>query len=184
MQDRSLYDLGAASGLTVGAFIMVNAVLTNNLGGLWFWGGSVILLGVVIGLIPQLQRRRQAEQSAPAAPAATPAAVISVPAAPTVVISAPATPAPAPSKAATAEKDDLQKLEGIGPKMEATLNAAGIHTFAQLTQASEAQLLEILTDAGLRLAPTLPTWPQQAALAAAGQWAELEALQDTLSNRK
>jgi predicted flap endonuclease-1-like 5' DNA nuclease len=174
MQDRSLYDLGAASGLTVGAFIMVNAVLTNNLGGLWFWGGSVILLGVVIGLIPQLQRYRQAEQSAPAAPAATPAAVIS----------APATPAPAPSKAATAEKDDLQKLEGIGPKMEATLNAAGIHTFAQLTQASEAQLLEILTDAGLRLAPTLPTWPQQAALAAAGQWAELEALQDTLSNRK
>lgn len=79
-----------------------------------------------------------------------------------------------------AEPDDLQKIEGIGPKISSVLNAAGIVTFAQLAETSVAQLNQIVReDAGITIA--FPdTWPEQAALAAAGKWAELAALQDEL----
>jgi predicted flap endonuclease-1-like 5' DNA nuclease len=62
------------------------------------------------------------------------------------------------------------------------LQAAGITTFAQLAEASTAQLEQILEAADpnlLRLAkPT--TWPEQAKLAAEGKWEELAKLQDEL----
>jgi predicted flap endonuclease-1-like 5' DNA nuclease len=75
--------------------------------------------------------------------------------------------------------DDLQVIEGIGPKIKGVLQAAGITTFAGLAAADPARLLEILHAAGLRLGdPT--TWPEQAALAAAGNWEDLQRLQDGL----
>ena len=81
---------------------------------------------------------------------------------------------PAPVKS-----DDLRKIEGIGPKIHATLQAAGIETFAQLAAYNPADLKQILVDAGIRIGYP-ETWPQQAALAAAGAWDELEAFQATL----
>ncbi|QPH53235.1 50S ribosomal protein L21 [Pontivivens ytuae] len=48
---------------------------------------------------------------------------------------APATAAAAPANLmseAPAEKDDLKKLSGVGPKLETTLNEAGVYTFAQI----------------------------------------------------
>jgi predicted flap endonuclease-1-like 5' DNA nuclease len=76
--------------------------------------------------------------------------------------------------------DDLRKIEGIGPKIASVLNDAGIFTFAQLAEASVEQLNKIVReDAGITIA--FPdTWPEQAALAAAGKWEELESLQDSL----
>ena len=75
--------------------------------------------------------------------------------------------------------DDLKKSEGIGPKIEQTLQEAGITTYAALAAADPAWLREVLLAAHLRLAdPT--TWPKQAGLAAQGCWAELEALQGQL----
>jgi predicted flap endonuclease-1-like 5' DNA nuclease len=75
--------------------------------------------------------------------------------------------------------DDLRKIEGIGPKFQATLQAAGIQTYAQLAAMKPAELKQILVDASIRLGdPT--TWPEQAALAAAGDWDQLKALQSTL----
>ena len=78
--------------------------------------------------------------------------------------------------------DDLKQIEGIGPKLSSVLQAAGITTFAQLAEASTAQLEQILEAADpnlLRLAkPT--TWPEQAKLAAEGKWEELAKLQDEL----
>ena len=82
-------------------------------------------------------------------------------------------PAPPP------QPDDLKRIEGIGPKISALLQGSGILTYAQLTQTSSDQLAQILKDAGIRLAdPT--TWPEQAALAAAGDWDALAALQGRL----
>ena len=78
-------------------------------------------------------------------------------------------------------KDNLTKIEGIGPKVNELMNAAGIFTFAQLAEASYEQLKSILTDAGSRYQMMEPaTWPQQAALAADGKWDELKVLQDKL----
>jgi len=78
-----------------------------------------------------------------------------------------------------AASDDLTLIEGIGTKIAAVLNAAGIHRLEQLANASPEELVRILRAAGNRLSsPT--SWPQQAKLAAAAKWDELKALQSTL----
>ena len=87
-------------------------------------------------------------------------------------------PLAAPS---TPEKatDDLKRIEGIGPKISASLQGAGITTFAQLAATEAPRLNEILDAAGLSRADP-GTWPEQAKLAAAGHWDELAALQKEL----
>ena len=79
-----------------------------------------------------------------------------------------------------AEPDDLKKIEGIGPKMARALNDAGIFTFAQLADANEEQLTQAVEDAGMRFAPSLPTWAEQAGYADKGDWDGLQTLQDSL----
>ncbi len=75
--------------------------------------------------------------------------------------------------------DDLEIIEGIGPKIAGLLKAAGITTFAQLAEADLGRVQEILRAANLRLAdPT--TWAEQARLAAEGDWSALETLQNQL----
>ncbi len=88
--------------------------------------------------------------------------------------------AKAEEAAEPAKTDDLTKIEGIGPKISGILKDAGIPTFATLAATEVNNLKEILQKAELR-APYDPTsWPEQAKLAAAGKWAELETLQDQL----
>ncbi len=80
-----------------------------------------------------------------------------------------------------ATMDDLTLIEGIGPKIEGLLKAAGINTFAQLARSSTDTLKQILTDAGPRFRMHNPTtWPQQAQLAANGDIESLKTLQDEL----
>jgi len=75
--------------------------------------------------------------------------------------------------------DDLTIVEGIGPKINQVLHAAGIQSLFQLSESEVASLKEILATSGLKLAdPT--TWPQQARLAIAGDLENLKALQATL----
>ena len=78
------------------------------------------------------------------------------------------------------EPDDLKKIEGIGPKINSILQAAGINTFADLAAASVSELERIVKhDAGISIA--FPdTWPEQAALARDGKWEVLDQLQDDL----
>ena len=78
------------------------------------------------------------------------------------------------------EADDLTRIEGIGPKVSKTLNAAGITTFEALSKATVEDIEKILTDAGLKMMDAT-TWPQQAALAAQGDWEALDKLQKNLS---
>lgn len=101
-----------------------------------------------------------------------------------------AAPAPAPSSAAKApateaKAENLTKIEGIGPKVNELLQNAGINSFAQLAAASFDSLKEILAGGGSRYQMMNPTtWPQQAQLAADGNWDELKALQDKLDGGK
>jgi len=78
--------------------------------------------------------------------------------------------------------DNLKRIEGIGPRYSSVLQAAGIMTYAQLAAASPDELDQILEAEDPRLArladPT--SWPEQAALAAAGDWEALDALRERL----
>ncbi len=89
---------------------------------------------------------------------------------------------PAAQVAAPSTPDELERIEGIGPKIAGVLRAAGIQTFAQLSETSAEAIQHILQEADsslLQLAdPT--TWPKQARLAAAGKWEALERLQARL----
>jgi predicted flap endonuclease-1-like 5' DNA nuclease len=77
--------------------------------------------------------------------------------------------------------DDLTKIEGIGPKIAALLQAAGITTHARLATVDVERLRTILRGGGRRFVLADPeTWPLQASLAAAGRWDVLKALQDEL----
>jgi predicted flap endonuclease-1-like 5' DNA nuclease len=78
------------------------------------------------------------------------------------------------------EPDDLQRIEGIGPKISALLQENGISTFTHLAEADVGRLEQILEEAGLGRLADPSSWPAQAKLAAAGDWAALEALQDQL----
>lgn len=82
-------------------------------------------------------------------------------------------------EAAPVTSDDLVIIEGIGPKIAQTLNAAGITTFSQLASTDIASLEEILRSHGLQMIDP-HSWPEQARLAAAGDQAGLQALQDRL----
>ena len=79
------------------------------------------------------------------------------------------------------EPDDLTRIEGIGPKIAELLVAAEIRTFTALANADVDTLRSILADAGSRYQMHDPgTWPEQAGLAAAGDWDALDSLQDRL----
>ena len=80
-----------------------------------------------------------------------------------------------------AKFDDLTRIEGIGAKVAGLFQEAGIITFAELAATEVSKLKKILTDAGPQFQLADPsTWPEQAKLAAAGKWEELQALQDKL----
>lgn len=134
--------------------------------------GVVQIVGTIVGIAAiaygiYLLTRREQPAAAPVKAAAQPA-----PAAP-----APAAPAPA---APPVRPDDLTRIEGIGPKIQGILSAAGITTFSALAEATPEKIATLLAEAGFKAPADPTTWPQQAALAAKGDWAALEELQNTL----
>jgi large subunit ribosomal protein L4 len=136
---------------------------------------------------------RKAKAAAPAAkPQAVKAAPVEAPK-PVAKVEAPKveavkaapveTPAPvveAP-KAAASTPDDLKRIEGIGPKINDALIAAGIDTFVKLEAASEESLKAALETAGLRFAPSLGTWAEQSGFLVRGDEAGFKALTDSLT---
>jgi predicted flap endonuclease-1-like 5' DNA nuclease len=75
----------------------------------------------------------------------------------------------------------LEKIEGIGPKISKLLNARSIYTFADLAEANVEELQQCLHEAGRQYRLANPTtWPEQARLAAEGDWEALDALQANL----
>ncbi len=78
--------------------------------------------------------------------------------------------------------DDLTRLEGIGPAYAQKLRAAGITSFAQLAASDEESLAGIIEAPAWRRV-AYPAWIEQAKLAAAGDDAGLQELQDRLFSR-
>jgi large subunit ribosomal protein L27 len=88
-------------------------------------------------------------------------------------------------KKATGKGDDLTKVEGIGPKIKEILWEAGVMTFGDLAGKSADEVKSILLEQGSRYNRFDPTtWPQQAKLAADGDWDKLKELQDKLNGGK
>lgn len=78
-------------------------------------------------------------------------------------------------------KDDLKKLEGIGPKIEKLLNTAGIQNFDQLAAITPDLLKSLLDAEGGQFKMHDPkTWPYQAELAAKGEWGRLKDYQNLI----
>lgn len=83
------------------------------------------------------------------------------------------------------KEDDLKIVEGIGPKIEALLNAAGITTWQELSETSTEKLQSILNAGGENFAIHNPaTWAKQAFLAYQGKWQELKDWQQGLLGGK
>ncbi len=153
--------------------IIIAAILLGLLVGWLLWGRLTLRLRTELAeRDAQLTRLRT--EPAEAEPAEAEPEVEVVPE------SAAATPAP-PEPAAEAETvpepvavaveerdDDLERIEGIGPKMAGALRQAGIRTYTDLAGADEATLRTAIEAARLRFAPSLTTWSRQARLLADG----------------
>jgi formate hydrogenlyase subunit 6/NADH:ubiquinone oxidoreductase subunit I/predicted flap endonuclease-1-like 5' DNA nuclease len=124
-------------------------------------------------MLARKQQRGLGEEAVPAAAETTAEAPAPV--------ETPVAEAKADSPAPVQAPDDLEKIEGIGPRISAVLKETGITTFAQLAKTDTSQLKQVLEKAGPRFQMADPTsWPAQAELAAAGKWTEFEALQQQL----
>ena len=84
----------------------------------------------------------------------------------------------APAAVATGAGDDLTQLVGIGPKAASALTAAGIATYAALSEANEPQIRRALHDADMTPPGNVSTWPMQASLASKGDWQGLMKLNE------
>lgn len=140
--------------------------------GLPWWGWLIIILIIFLLFWLVFRSRPEEEVKTPPAEAAKTAeppleAPVRAVEAPLEVASAPLPP------------DDLTLIEGIGPKINAILQAAGVNTFAQLAALEPAQIMSILTAGGIRLADA-STWPEQAGMAARGEMERLRLYQETL----
>jgi predicted flap endonuclease-1-like 5' DNA nuclease len=80
-----------------------------------------------------------------------------------------------------ADPADLTLLHGIDQGTQQALNGAGITTFEQLAKANINDL-RIIVFPLIGQTAVMVTWPDQAKMAAAGQWNELRDWQNKLSN--
>ena len=85
------------------------------------------------------------------------------------------TAVPAVETVQMAAGDDLSILDGVGPKSADALRAAGVTTFAQLSEMTPEAIEELLAKANepLIAGRNANTWPRQAKLAAAQEWSAL-----------
>ncbi|MGE5603024.1 MAG: hypothetical protein ACM30E_08235 [Nitrososphaerales archaeon] len=126
-----------------------------------------------------LQAVQAAGEPLPAAPAIQEAAEDAA-AAPAAALGVPVAVA-APAAAPASEPDDLVIIEGIGPAIARVLQDKGIRTFTDLALSTPDELRAILAAAGPRFGMANPaTWPEQARLAARGDFDGLNKLQDRL----
>jgi predicted flap endonuclease-1-like 5' DNA nuclease len=172
----------ALSGLGLTGFSSPFAAMVEEEGNPWWiWLLILVVLVAFIGLVIWwwMRSREQEEVQELATPTELKAAATPPTTRPKEVqVEEPAAVPPPPPK-----PDDLKLIEGIGPKISSVLEAAGITTFAQLAGTGVDRIGQILEESNpnlLRLANPA-TWPEQAKLAAEGQWEALENLQDELT---
>jgi len=80
--------------------------------------------------------------------------------------------------------DDLQKIDGVGPKTEAALKASGVTSYAQIAEMEPAELERIVKEEhSVRLVGDANSWPQQAAFLAQDDMEGLAAYQASLAQQ-
>lgn len=83
------------------------------------------------------------------------------------------------------EPNDLELVEGIGPKIAEHLQKHGLKTWSDLAAAKPAQLRKVLDTAGDRFQLQDPThWPEQCKLMVENRWDELRKYQRKLSSAR
>lgn len=89
------------------------------------------------------------------------------------------------SNAAVYRQEDLEAIQGIGPKAGAMLRNNGITTFAQLAATPVPELVRIVQSTGEDPALAgLETWPAQARLAADRDWSGFARLADEVAKAR
>ena len=83
-------------------------------------------------------------------------------------------------KSKSKEVDDLTRIEGIGSVISDILKKSEITTYLKLSETNPKNIEQVLHLAGITGIADPTTWPQQAKLAAAGKWEELDKLQKEL----
>jgi predicted flap endonuclease-1-like 5' DNA nuclease len=182
--DRSMATLSIVTILTAVIFLTMNNVVRRVRIEEWWLVFLLVLLALLLWFWFWIWPRRRAEDEArtAAAPKVEPVTyerAVTVPAAPAPVVTPP--PAVRAAPPASTGPDDLKVVEGIGPKMEKALHAAGIDSFVKLAQATEADIHAAIEAAGMRFAPSVPTWPKQAEFAAHADWDGLATFQQNLT---
>ncbi|WP_066520016.1 hypothetical protein [Sphingobium cloacae] len=172
--------------------------------GLWLLIGLLIVIGLVF-LLSGRRKADQADERAPVAPAGQPPAPLVSPpppppeAAPAPAAAMPMVPvdveaivppaaeekpaavaAPVPASPAVSSPpqgpDDLLKLKGVGPKLNALLIELGVTSFAQIAAWTDADVAAIDARLGnFRGRPVRDQWIDQAKYLAAGDVAGFEA---------
>lgn len=85
------------------------------------------------------------------------------------------------SKFEALKNDNLQIVEGIGPKMESVLKDNGVQNWSQLGSQTETSIRTILENYGNKYKIIDPTsWPEQAQIASQRQWSKLVSMQKGL----
>ena len=119
-------------------------------------------------------------KATPVAPKATPPPA--APSKPLGIASTPAAAAPKKNMYAALKSDNLQVVEGIGPKMDEVLKKHGVHTWAELGSSNFDKLRGILDKENPKRYRIIDpaSWPAQAKLANDGDWDSLIAMQKQL----
>jgi hypothetical protein len=78
-------------------------------------------------------------------------------------------------------RDDLTRIEGIGPKLQQILNQAGIISYLCLASRTSEELRLILDEYQVRAPVDLESWLAQARLAVQGDWEALSNMQKELA---
>ena len=87
-----------------------------------------------------------------------------------------ATSVPEPLSALSSGADDLSRIKGLGPKLQALLPTLGLSTYAQIAALSEADLVALDGQLGAFAGrPAKDSWVEQARFLAGGNVAEFEA---------
>lgn len=85
-------------------------------------------------------------------------------------------PQPEPESVTAPAADDLSRIKGLGPKLQALLTTLGLSTYAQIAALSEADLAELDAKLGAFAGrPAKDNWVEQAKYLAAGDVAGFEA---------
>ena len=188
---RSARTLVAIMLWLVAGFMAANNIVAGSPLSDWLWPILFLVAGLILALYPEGEAAMAEGGHMPLPAGEAAAAHLPAPSSHATLPSPTPSPTPAHQEAAAAPApepaaapsgpDDLTVIEGVGPKMQNALRAAGIDTYAKMAQTSEDDFRAAIHAQGMRLAPSIPTWAEQAAYAAKGDFDGLSAFQDSLT---